>query len=135
MVAGSPGAERLDVRIVSADRQRFRCPGNVLVEPHARLESLGHYDAVLICDMYSPIHLAPCKDRVTDRGWLRGLIRRGVLIGSVCSGALILAEARRFAGREFSSHRAYTELFAKEFPNSRLRRDSIQCPPMKPRGS
>lgn len=127
MVAGTPGAESLEVRIVSADGRPFRCPGNVLVEPHDSLESLGPCDAVLICDMYSPIHSVPREDYAVYRAWLRHLHGAGVLIGSVCSGALVLAEAGLLDGREVASHWAYAELFAREYPRSRLRRDSILC--------
>lgn len=127
MVAGAPGAESLDVRIVSADGKPFRCPGNVLVEPHDSLESLGPCDALLICDMYSPIHTVPRQDYAIYRDWLRQLHRQGVLIGSVCSGALVLAEAGLLDGREMASHWAYAELFAREYPKARLRRDSILC--------
>lgn len=127
MVAGAPGAESLAVRIVSADGKPFRCPGNVLVEPHASLASLGPCDAVLVCDMYSPIHSVPREDYAIYRDWLQRLHGQGVLIGSVCSGALVLAEAGLLDGRAFASHWAYAELFAKEYPKARLRRDSILC--------
>lgn len=127
MVAGTPGAESLDVRIVSVDGNPFRCPGNVLVEPHASLASLEPCDAVLICDMYSPIHSVPRQDYTIYRDWLRHLHRQGTLIGSVCSGALVLAEAGLLDGREVASHWAYAELFAKEYPKARFQRDSILC--------
>lgn len=127
MVAGTPGAESLDVRIVSADGKPFRCPGNVLVEPHDSLESLGRCDALLVCDMYSSIQSVPRQDYAVYRDWLRQLHGQGALIGSVCSGALVLAEAGLLDGREMASHWAYAELFAREYPKARLRRDSILC--------
>ena len=127
MVAGAPGAESLDMRIVSSDGKPFRCPGNVLVEPHASMTSLGECDAVLVCDMYSPIHSVPRQDYAVYRDWLQRLHDHGVLIGSVCSGALVLAEAGLLDGREVASHWAYAELFAKEYPKARFQRDSILC--------
>lgn len=127
MVLGEPGSEKLDVRIVSADGKPFRCPGNVLVEPHAALADVDICDAVIVCDMYSPIHAVARSDYAAYLPWLRRLHRQGVLIGSVCSGALVLAEAGLLDGREVASHWAYAELFAGEYPKSRLRRDSILC--------
>jgi transcriptional regulator GlxA family with amidase domain len=127
MIMGAPGREMLDVRIVSADGQPFRCPGNILVEPQTAMTDLGRCDAVLVCDMYSPIGSVPRQDYAVYGDWLRWQHAEGALIGSVCSGALVLAEAGLLDGREVASHWAYSELFAREYPACRLRRDSILC--------
>lgn len=127
MVIGAPGSELLEVRIVSADGAPFRCPGNVLVEPHDGLQTAGRPDVLIVCDMYSPIYSVPREDYAPYRDWLREMYRQGVLIGSVCSGALVLAEAGLLNGREVASHWAYADLFAREYPQSRLRRDSVLC--------
>jgi transcriptional regulator GlxA family with amidase domain len=127
MTLGSPGTESLAVRIVSVDGQPFRCLGNVLVEPHASIADLGPVDAVVICDMYSSIHTPPRSDYAAFAPWLKTLHRNGVLLTSVCSGALVLAEAGLLDGREAASHWAYSELFARAYPRARLRRDSILC--------
>ena len=104
MVIGEPGTEKLDVRIVSADGKPFRCPGNVLVEPHAAIADIEHCDAAIVCDMYSPIHTVARNDYAAFVPWLRKMHKQGVLIGSVCSGALVLAEAGLLDGREVASH-------------------------------
>lgn len=127
MVLGAPGSEQLEVRIISADGMPFRCPGNVLVEPHDALATAGRPDVVIVCDMYSPIYSVPREDYAVFRDWLRAMHRQGALIGSVCSGALVLAEAGLLDGREVASHWAYADLFAREYPRSRLRRDSVLC--------
>jgi transcriptional regulator GlxA family with amidase domain len=49
------------------------------------------------------------------------------MLTSVCSGALVLAEAGLLDGREAASHWAYAELFARIYPHAKLRRDSILC--------
>jgi transcriptional regulator GlxA family with amidase domain len=97
------------------------------VEPYAAIADLNVCDAVIVCDMYSPIHAVARNDYAPFLPWLRRMHRQGVLIGSVCSGALVLAEAGLLDGREVASHWAYAELFAEEYPKSRLRRDSILC--------
>lgn len=127
MVLGEPGPASLDVRIVSSDGQPFRCPGNVLVEPHDSLASLEHCDLALVCDMYSPVHAVARQDYAVYRPWLGRMHAQGAVVASVCSGALVLAEAGLLEGREVASHWAYAELFAREYPRTRLRRDSILC--------
>ena len=127
MVMGAPGRELLDVRIVSHDGAPFRCPGHVMVEPHLALADVTMCDAVLVCDLYSPIGRIERADYAIYRDWLCLQHARGALIGSVCSGALVLAEAGLLDGRDVASHWAYAELFAQEYPRVRLRRDSILC--------
>jgi transcriptional regulator GlxA family with amidase domain len=127
MTLGQPGSEFLDVRIVSLDGQPFRCLGNVLVEPHHSIDTLGPVDAIVVCDMYSSIHSPPREDYAAFAPWLKALHSDGVLLTSVCSGALVLAEAGLLDGREAASHWAYAELFARVYPRARLRRDSILC--------
>ncbi|WP_295075811.1 GlxA family transcriptional regulator [Tabrizicola sp.] len=127
MTLGKPGTEALDIRIVSLDGQAFRCLGNVLVEPHHSIADLGPVDAVVICDMYSSIHQPPREDYAAFSCWLTSLHSDGVLLTSVCSGALVLAEAGLLNGREAASHWAYAELFSRVYPLAKLRRDSILC--------
>ncbi len=127
LVMGVPGREMLDVRIVAAEGAAFRCPGNVLVEPQETLATLPRCDAVLVCDMYTPITRVERQDFAIYRDWLRQQHAQGALIGSVCSGVLVLAEAGLLDGREVASHWAYSELFAREYPKTRLRRDRILC--------
>lgn len=53
------GEPLLDIQIVAADAQPFRCFGNILIEPHAAIGSLDRVDAAVVCDMYTPIDTAP----------------------------------------------------------------------------
>lgn len=127
MTLGQPGSEVLNVKIVSLDGKPFRCLGGVMVEPHHSIGDLGPVDALVICDMYSSIHQPPREDYAAFSPWLTEMHRAGVLLTSVCSGALVLAEAGLLDGREAASHWAYAELFARVYPRARLRRDSILC--------
>jgi transcriptional regulator GlxA family with amidase domain len=127
MVLGEPGVDSLEVKILSLDGRPFHCAGGVPVEPHGSLEGDAHYDAVLVCDMYSPIHTVPRQEYADYRDFLRRQHAGGALIGSVCSGALVLAEAGLLEGREVASHWAYAELFAREYPRAKLQRGSILC--------
>ena len=127
MTLGKPGSELLDVRIVSLDGRPFRCIGNVPVEPNCSIGNLGPVDAVVICDMYSSIHEPPRQDYAAFSPWLTALHGEGVLLTSVCSGALVFAEAGLLDGREAASHWAYAELFARAYPRAKLRRQSILC--------
>jgi transcriptional regulator GlxA family with amidase domain len=125
MTGRQVGEPLLDVQIVAADAQPFRRFGNILIEPHAAIGSLDRVDAAVVCDMYTPIDTAPRGRYATEIEWLRRMHTQGALIASVCSGSLVLAEAGLLDGRQCAGHRAYRELFRRQYPKVNYRADSI----------
>jgi len=127
MTVGEPGWESLSVRIVARDAEPFRCIGNVMVEPHAGIDAIAWADVVIVCDTYTPIFQAPRGKYPRESAWLRKMHAAGALICSICSGALMLAEAGLLDGREAATHWAYGDLFRRCYPAVKLRRDSVLC--------
>jgi transcriptional regulator GlxA family with amidase domain len=125
MTTGIPGDALLDVRIVAAGAEPFRCFGNVLVEPHAAIADVDQVDVAIVCDMYTPID-TPLRGRYTSEvDWLRRMHRNGALVASVCSGSLMLAETGLLDGRRCAGHWAYRDLFRTTYPSIDFREDSI----------
>jgi transcriptional regulator GlxA family with amidase domain len=116
MTRGQPGEAVLDVRIVAAERTPFRCFGNVLVEPHAAIDELDAVDVVIVCDLYTPIDTPPHGRYPREVEWIRRMHAGGALIGSACSGSLLLAEAALLDGRTCTGHWAYGDLFRDAYP-------------------
>ena len=127
MTVGEPGAEALDVKIVAAGGRPFRCIGDILVEPHASLDDVVEVDAVVVCDMYTPINVPPKGKYPEEVAWLRKIHERGALVCSVCSGSVVLAEAGLLDDRDAAAHWAYKELFRRHYPKVRLRSELILC--------
>lgn len=127
MTVGMPGPEALDVRIVAADAEPFRCIGNVVVEPHEMLSEADAPSAVVVCDMYTPIHASPKERYGREVAWLRRMHEKGSLICSVCSGSLLLAEAGLLDGRHAAAHWAYRDLYKRHYPHVRLLGDQMLC--------
>lgn len=126
MTTGEPGESMLDIKIVAADDRPFRCFGNVLIEPHVAIGNLDRADAVVVCDMYTPIDTAPPPERYRrEITWLQRMHASGTLVASVCSGSLILAEAGLLDGRQCATHWAYRDLFRTKYPLVNLCVESI----------
>ncbi len=104
MTARQVGKPLLDVQIVAVEAQPFRCFGNTLIEPHAEIGRLDRVDAAVACDMYTPIDTAPRGRYAMEIAWLRRMHAQGALIGSVCSGSLVLAEAGLLDGCQCAGH-------------------------------
>jgi transcriptional regulator GlxA family with amidase domain len=125
LTSGNPGKKALDVRIVSASTNSFRCFGGVLVEPHDSIEHVDDTDAAIVCDMYTPIDTPPHGRYGREIDWLKRMYAKGAILGSVCSGSLVLAEAGLLDGEETSGHWAYRQLFREQYPKVKFRMDSI----------
>jgi transcriptional regulator GlxA family with amidase domain len=125
LTSGKTGDEVLDVRIVAAAAEPFRCFGNVMVEPHDGIDALDEADFIIVCDMYTPIDTPPrgLYDREID--WIKRMYAEGSMLGSVCSGSLVLAEAGLLDGEVASGHWAYRDLFREHYPKVKLRLGEI----------
>jgi transcriptional regulator GlxA family with amidase domain len=125
MMTGQSGDALLDVSIVAASREPFRCFGNVLVEPTAAVDDVDQVDVVVAADMYAPIDSTPHGQWATEVAWLRRVHAGGALIASVCTGSILLAEAGLLDGRTCASHWAYRDLFASVYPQVKLLPNAI----------
>jgi len=125
MTLGQPGDSLLNVLIVAASKEPFRCFGNVLVEPHAALVDVQHADAIVVCDMYTPIDAPPHGRYPQEINWLKQQHDRQALLCSVCSGSLLLAEGGLLDGEACAAHWGYVELFRRHYPKVRLCSESI----------
>lgn len=125
MTLGEPGDALLDVSIVAATAEPFHCFGGIPVEPHAAVADVDDVDAVVVCDMYTPIDTPPRGHFAVETDWLQRVRSRGVLIATVCSGSLLLAEAGMLDGRSCAGHWAYRDLFASAYPRIRFRPGAI----------
>ena len=110
----------LEVLIVAASAEPFRCFGNIGVEPHAAVADIDDLDAVIVCDMYTAIDTPPHGQFRVEIDWLRRMRENGTLIASVCSGSLMLAEAGLLDGRSCAGHWAYRDLFRASYPRIRF---------------
>ncbi|MEO7663919.1 MAG: helix-turn-helix domain-containing protein [Candidatus Limnocylindrales bacterium] len=134
MTLGVEGEALLDVRIVAAGRDPFRCFGNILVEPGATIGDVGPVDVAIVCDMYTPIDSSPVGRYPAEVAWLQRAHAEGALVASVCSGSLLLAEAGLLEGRPCATHWAYGDLFRRHYPNVQVAGHAILMLESEPDG-
>lgn len=120
MTAAATGDAVLDVSIVAATGEPFRCFGGIPVEPTADVAEVDDVDAVVVCDMYTPIDTPPRGRFPAEIEWLKRMHSRGSLLASVCTGSLLLAEAGLLDGRSCAGHWAYRDLFLEAYPRIRF---------------
>ena len=110
---------------------------NALVTEYVRLAVHSHQaeptkldfrlraDAIVVCDMYTPVNESPLGKYPEEIRWLKQMHARGALLSSVCSGATLLAESGLLNGYEVSSHWAYQDMFRRYFPQVKMLPNAI----------
>ena len=121
-------APRFDVRIVSADGLPFVSPVGVQIAPHGRLDGVGRCDVVIVTDLALAPDDEPRGRWLLEADWVRRQRDAGAVVCSVCTGAVLLAEAGLLDGLEATTHWSSVDLFARCYPGVRLHAERILSP-------
>lgn len=129
MIHGSQQRRRaFDARIVTLDGASYRDPNGRVVTPDLAVTDVEVPDLVIVPDL----HLDPAEPLpaafAAQADWLRAVHREGALTTSVCSGALLLASAGLLDDVDATTHWAFADMLATQFPGVRLRRERILVP-------
>ena len=122
-----PVALPFHVRIASLGTRSFRCGNGIPVSPGVSIRDNPPADIIIIPQLwFGPDEQLGGRYAEVTR-WIRERYERGASVYSVCSGALLLAEARLLDGREATSHWGYQQLFERRYPKVRFRPEPSIC--------
>jgi transcriptional regulator GlxA family with amidase domain len=120
--AGKQAAYQIELISTTADRL-VDCYCGVSLTAHTDFRaSAGNYDTLLIAGGYGVMQAATL-DRFLP--WLRKQAKASRRIGSVCSGAVVLAAAGLLDGRRATTHWYYCQQIARQFPAVKFDADPI----------
>jgi transcriptional regulator GlxA family with amidase domain len=128
-LTGEPAdCEPLRVRILSEGAEPFTCAGGVPIAPHAALADAYRLDLVIVAELAIATDEDPRGRWPTASHWLRRQHAAGATTCSVCTGAILLADAGLLDGLEATTHWSVTDLFRTYFhPSCCIR--SASCLP------
>jgi transcriptional regulator GlxA family with amidase domain len=110
------------LEIVAAGKAPVRTGSGITIVPDRAMGSVrGPIDTLLVAG--GDVEDAARDARLT--GWLARAATRSRRVGSVCSGALILAAAGLLDGRRAATHWAHSEDLARRFPSVAVDPESI----------
>ncbi|MGD9617039.1 MAG: GlxA family transcriptional regulator [Alphaproteobacteria bacterium] len=125
IVTGEPGEPLAEIRIVASGRKQFTCRGGVPVRPHASIAQAGDADLICVPSMSLPVDRPPYGCFPREVAWLRERFLQGATIATVCSGAILAAEAGLLNGCEATAHWAYADVFRRYYPQIKFRPERI----------
>lgn len=129
MMTGRPGGTvRMQPLIVAESAGLMECRLGIPVRADAAFSDAPDCDIVIAPDLALNPNFNP-DGRWTDAcAWLREQYARGATVCSVCTGAILLAEAGLLDGLEATAHWASVPLFARHYPAVRLAPARILVP-------
>ncbi len=129
MLHGTPARPpSFRARLLSLDGAPYDDPNGRRITPEGSLGDAQTPGLVIVPEL----HLDPAADLpdavapIID--WIRHAHANGALTTSVCSGALLLAEAGLLNGIEATTHWAYSSVFSQRYPQVHMRRERILVP-------
>lgn len=127
-LTGEPvDVRRIAPKIVAKRREQFMCSVGVPIAPHSSTDDREIADIVIVTDITLPIDdETPAKWRKEIR-WLRRQLAAGAHICSVCTGAIVLAEAGLLDEAEVASHWSAAAIFRDRYPQIRFHPERILC--------
>jgi transcriptional regulator GlxA family with amidase domain len=125
-LTGEPaGAVRMRAEMVAHGDATLSCGLGVLVKPHAAFADARTYDVVIATDIMLDAGFDPRGLWPQAASWIRTQYEQGALIGSVCTGSVILAEAGILDGLAAASHWGAVPLFRQFYPAVQLQPDKV----------
>jgi len=120
-------ARQFQPQIVARDGKPFSAALNLSITPNAALKDIPQPDIVIITDL----ELTPAMagfEAGEEAAWLKACHDGGATLCSVCTGAVLLAEAGLLDGLEATTHWSTTTLMRDRYPAVALRPERILCP-------
>lgn len=110
------------VRLASRDGGNIPCLNNIVLVPHCGIDDIDRTDLIIISSE-DLTHLGQTNTRV--KKWLLDQHAKGAGIGSVCTGAFLLAETGLLNGKRATTHWGFVDLFRKKYPDVLLRPECL----------
>lgn len=111
--------------LLSIDGAPYQDMNGRTIVPEGALSDLASPDILIVPDLHVD-PAGPVPDWTDEPArWIAEAYRRGALVTSACSGALLLAAAGVLNGREATTHWGYAEALAHHFPEIHLRSQRI----------
>ncbi|MDX2481258.1 MAG: DJ-1/PfpI family protein, partial [Desulfuromusa sp.] len=125
-LTGMPaGQVRVKVELVAEHDELMHCGLGVPVMPDTTFDSTSRYDLVVVPDMQIIPDFDPRGQWPVAADWIQSQFAKGAIVGSVCTGALLLAESGLLDDLEATTHWGAIPFFRKLYPQILLKPEKV----------
>ena len=112
-----------DVKLVTTNGQPFKCLSGVRIIPDGSIHEVEHADLIIVSSILDIEKTLKTQGEVI--GWLKNQYQHGAQIGTICSGAFVLAETGLLDGKTATTHWGYAQQFKQRYPRIQLKPERI----------
>jgi len=116
---------RIKVDVVTEHDGLQYCSMGVPVKPDATFRTASGYDFVIVPDVQITANFKTRGQWPVAAAWVQSQFVAGAIVGSACTGALLLAESGLLDDLEATTHWAAVSLFKRLYPEVRLRPEKV----------
>lgn len=120
---GVPGPGAFDVRVTSRHARPFLAANGVTLRPDVSLDVCAPPDIVCVPELLCVPDRASASRYQRECRWLHDCYAHGSTLASICSGAVLLAEAGLLDGQDATTHWAFCDMLAANYPRVRVHPD------------
>ena len=125
MTGRAAGSMRMRVRLVAETDSPMVCGFGAPVRPDATFAATPRLDLVIATDLLFDSDFDPRGHWPAAAAWLRRQYDSGAIVGSVCTGAVLLAEAGLLDGIQATTHWAVAGMLRQHYPAVCLQPDKV----------
>ncbi len=122
------GTPLFKVEIVSVDGTPFNGALGAPVNPHAAIGDIDRTDVIFVTDIALTPDIVPYRRWPHMADWIARQHESGAMVCSVCTGALLLAEAGLLDHQEATTHWGICDLMRVFYPTVDLKPERILVP-------
>ncbi|RLA40284.1 MAG: AraC family transcriptional regulator [Gammaproteobacteria bacterium] len=111
--------DKFEVMIASVDGQPIHCQNNTVFTPHCTIDDIDDADIILIPAISEIEKTLKTEHKLVD--WLVKKHQQGIIIGSACTGAFLLAETGLLDGKLATTHFSAVNDFKHRYPKVKMK--------------
>lgn len=120
LTEGVLGEEAITPAVVARTNEAFTAANGVWIKPDYCIKQAAIPDVLCIPELF----IAPdaeLKGRYSEEiAWIKECYKRGTVLATACSGAMMLAEAGLLDGQDVTSHWGYCDALSTKYPSLRV---------------
>jgi transcriptional regulator GlxA family with amidase domain len=120
---GIAGTPRMRPYIVARTKEGFHAANGIWVQPDHDFETAPKPEIVCIPDFFVNPGDSVAGQYDPEARWLSDVHKRGAVLGSACSGAVLLGEAGLLTDREATIHWGYVATLTRNYKGVRVKPD------------
>lgn len=121
IVEGTPGPQLLSTLIVAREAGTVVVGNGVPVVAAHALADCPPVELICVPEVALPPGAPLAARFAPEIAWLRDRYAAGATVATACSGAMLLAEAGLLAGWEATTHWAWCDVLARDYPGVKVR--------------